>query len=111
MYNELISLFNLFGESEEYKPLRTFSKSEDDKYIIMAEVPGIPKEQLNVEYKNGNLVISAEYDQEFRKGKYKATYRIDGIDEEGIEAKTVDGVLTVLLPKKKEEQIKKIEIK
>ena len=108
-------LFNWEPEIWDAKPLRTFSKSEEGKYVVTAEVPGINQDNLTVEYKDNILTITAEYNEKnestSRRGKYKANYRIENVDEEGIAAKINNGLLVVTLPKKKEEVPKKIEIK
>jgi len=122
MTKELVPFFGLFDSFiDEWepviwdaKPLTTYSKSLEDKYIIVAEIPGIPQDKINIEYKENMLNISAEYDEKnellTRKGKYKTSYRINGIDSEKIEASLTDGILTVSLPKAKSAIPKKIEI-
>lgn len=102
-------------------------KDEGDKYEVTANFPGVDKNDIDVSYDDGILTLSyeksEEKDDEEKKHDYKVrerffesasrSFRIDGIDESAIDAKLDAGVLTVMLPKKTEQEAatKKIEIK
>lgn len=89
---------------------------EDDKHFkLEVQVPGFSKEQLKLNLEKEVLTISAEREQEDRNeiGRYtrrefsshafSRSFRLpELIDADGIRADHVDGVLTVLLPKKAE---------
>lgn len=94
-----------------------------DAYVVSAHVPGVAKDELDVELNEGRLSISVdkrESDEDKQKNylhketsEYKATrgvYLKDAASE-GLTAKLADGVLTVRVPKQDEKQnITKISI-
>lgn len=95
-------------------------------YHIEADVPGFNKEDINIELNKGNLVITAEHNDEEHEedekkylrrertfyGKYQRSFYLGEVDEENIEASFKDGILKISIPKKPEENTKKmIEIK
>lgn len=98
-----------------------------DKYELHAEMPGIPKEQINIEVTPNNIEISAEYDEEKEnKDKnwihrerssvkyYRSFETPEEVKVDDIEAEFNDGILKVILPKIKpeiEKKSKKIKIK
>ena len=95
---------------------------KDEKgYTIELDIPGVQKESLNITYEKEYLTVSAQRKLEEDKNKkylckerstsFKRTFLIRGIDEDGITAKYVDGVLTVYLPlKEKVDGVKKVVI-
>jgi len=83
-----------------------------DDYVIFAEIPGVPRDQVKVQYENGLLTLSGEkkihekhdserfYKVERTCGSFSRSFRIgDEIDADNIKAKFEDGVLAVSLPK------------
>lgn len=95
-------------------------------YHIEADIPGFNKEDINVEFSKGNLVITAEHTEEEHKdddkkylrrertfyGKYQRSFYLGDVDETNIEASFNNGILEITIPKKPEESDKKmIEIK
>ncbi|WP_461613121.1 heat shock protein Hsp18 [Clostridium sp. Marseille-QA1073] len=100
-------------------------KEDEKSYVIEADLPGIKKEDISVEYNNGYLTISAKREElvedkkdnyvrkERSYGTFKRSFYVDDIDEDNIDAKFDNGVLNIVLPKLndgKTEQ-KRIEIK
>jgi len=101
--------------------------SENDKeYLITAEIPGVNKEDINIEVNEGNITIS--YKKEMKKeekndkvhfsyieyGEFSESINFNNkeVDFDNIEAKYENGVLTIKLPKIQENtKIKKITIK
>lgn len=94
---------------------------DKEKYVIRAELPGMKKEEISIEFVNGTLVISGARKVEEKQGKTvretsetyfnRAVDLPDDIDRDKIEARYEDGVLTVTIPKKEEAKPKQIEIK
>ncbi|MEV6329984.1 Hsp20/alpha crystallin family protein [Streptomyces sp. NPDC051909] len=93
-------------------------EEEENAYIVRAELPGIPAENLNIELDGSELHISGELTEE-RPGKVlsrrsgKFAYRTtlpSAIDSDDIDADLSDGVLTVRIPKTEEAKRRKIEI-
>ena len=94
----------------------------DDAWIVEAEVPGVGRADINVELRDSELVITGEVKQKERKGVLRRQTRRTGqfeyrvtlpgqADEEHIEAKLHDGVLTVRVPKAQSAQARRIEVK
>ncbi len=70
---------------------------EDNQVKIVAEVPGVRKEDINLTVRNNKLVIKV--DTETRK-YYKELSVPEDVDAENAKATYNNGVLEVLLPKK-----------
>lgn len=83
-------------------------EDKDSHYVMSFDVPGIPKENLDIEVVNGQLRISGERKSEKKEGDYSEKRygryeRImslpEGVSEEDIEANYENGVLSVAVPK------------
>ena len=97
----------------------------DNKYEVKAELPGVKKEDIKLDYKNGYLVISAKKEDEhdekkdnyIRKecsyGEFSRSFYFDNVEQDKISAKFENGILKVTLPKKakKEDKTTSISIK
>ena len=86
-----------------------------DNYFLDLAVPGLKKENFNINLENDTLTISAEHNteneskdenytrKEFSYSSFKRTFTLpELVDEANIRAKYEDGVLTVQLPKREE---------
>jgi len=98
-----------------------------DKYEMCVEMPGIPKEDINIEVTPNAIEISAEHeesnedkDKNFLRRERSTTsfYRSLELPEElktdNIDAELVDGILKITLPKlepTKKKKSKKVKIK
>ncbi|KAG9292403.1 hypothetical protein G9A89_015273 [Geosiphon pyriformis] len=93
-----------------------------ENYVVNAELPGIPKENINVDIRENVLHISGESkaDQKYKEGKTHIQERCYGnyaraiplpsnIKSEEITAKFEDGILEVNIPKA-ENAVKKISV-
>ena len=93
---------------------RTDTREDDDKFIMESELPGFDKEDITVDLNGNSLTLKAEHKaetEESKKGKYirrersygsyERTFDIAGIDTENITADYKNGILTMVLPKKK----------
>ncbi len=106
--------------------LPAVNEREDEKaYYLEIDLPGVKKEDINVEVKDNILRISGE--RKFKKeeedkgykrvesffGKFERSFTLPAdADAEKIEAKAEDGVLTIVIPKvEQKENTKKIAIK
>ena len=96
---------------------------KDGKYYLKAELPGINKEDINVEVKDGYVTVSGKkeetsekkdtdyYLKETKSGSFSRSFRLyNKVDEDKIEANYKDGVLTVIIPYAETKERKKIEI-
>jgi len=99
---------------------------KDKEYEITAELPGMDESNIDVKFADGLLTIKGEkkeekeeknkdyYLSERRYGSFQRSFPVpESVDANKIEAKFVNGVLTVKLPKSPEAQKneKKIAIK
>ena len=99
-------------------------KERDGEYVVVADIPGAKKEDIDVTLENGILTISAETKSETeekegerllrrerRYGKYVRSLRLGTqIDEKNVKANYKDGVLELILPKAEEVKPKKITV-
>ncbi len=98
--------------------MRTDIAETDDGYELIIDLPGFSKDNVTVELKDAYLTISAqtasEIEDEDEKGTYVRKERFNGscsrsfyvgdeIEEDDIKAKFADGVLSISVPKKKED--------
>jgi len=87
------------------------------------ELPGVKKDEITLEFKDGVLALSGEKKQESseeetryftrerRKGTFNRSFRIgDGYDPTSVTAKQADGILTVTITKKEEAKPLSIEV-
>lgn len=116
-------LFNTFNnDAKQFQS--TFSPQfevieREDTTFISADLPGVKKDDLNIEFKEGHLILSGERKgllkekdyTEKQYGSFKRTFKIPkSLDAQNIQAHFEDGVLTLALPKKEEEKAKEIKI-
>jgi HSP20 family protein len=94
----------------------------DSGLIIVMEMPGVARENVNVDLQNDVLRIEGQIDfskykgmepvyTEYDVGHYVRTFSLPSkIDREKIAAQLDDGVLTLTLPKVQEAQPRRISI-
>ena len=102
------------------------TRETDDAYYIEVDLPGVKKEDINIDVKDNVLTISGErkieeerkeddfYRVESVYGTFERSFTLpEDVDVDKIEAEAKDGVLTVKIPKAQsvEKTPKKIEIK
>ena len=114
-----------FSNFPDEQSIKTDISEKEDRYELKAELPGFSKDQIDISYENGMLIISGENNQvneeKDNEGKViqkersysnvKRMYSLNNIDEDNIEAKFEDGILSVDLPKTENSQRKLIDIK
>ena len=94
----------------------------DDAYIVEAEVPGVKRNDVNIEVVGNELTISGEIKEKERVGIVRRRTRRTGrfeyrvtlpaaVDSDKIDAKLDNGVLTVRIPKSERAQRRRIEVK
>ena len=109
------------GTSAWYPPVDILESK--DAYLIRAELPGMKKEDINLEFKEGALTLSGErkYDEPAAGVEYHRTERVTGkffrsfhlpltIKQEEMKATYRDGILEIHVPKADEAKPKKIAI-
>ena len=118
-------LESLLGElfRAEALPLRVDVRETAESYVVSAELPGVKKDQIEIEVEGNEVFIGAEVGaREAKDGaKWLRTERFQGrtarrfalpqeIDEGRADAKFADGVLELTLPKKAPAAGRKIAI-
>jgi len=109
------------AEAVAWSPLVDIEEA-DDAYVVEAELPGVKREDVNIELVGNELAISGELKQRERKGALRRQtrrtgrfeYRVglpDHVDSDNVEASLNDGVLTVRVPKSERAQRRKIEVR
>jgi HSP20 family protein len=97
-------------------------EEQDDAYVVEADLPGVKREDVNIELVGNQLTITGEIKEKERKGVLRKRtrrvgrfeYRVtlpDQVDAEKIEAKLNEGVLSVRVPKTERAQRRRIEVK
>ena len=128
-FNQIFNGINTHDSNKLYNSIwqPAFDITEDNKnYYISLDLPGINKKDINLSISNDLLVISgfresgAEHNDDYSKfnqvsyGKFeKSFYLPDNTNQNKVNAKMNNGVLTLTLGKRKEvsDDIKKILIK
>lgn len=97
-------------------------KETEDSYLVEADLPGVPKEAIDIDYNNGYLTITAKRDdtvedkkenyvrRERHYDEFKRSFYVDNVGESKIDASFKDGVLKVTLPKQEKGQTPKRKI-
>jgi HSP20 family protein len=119
LWNRMGQLFESGGRGPEGWVPAVETEETDDAYLVRAELPGMKRDDVDVELRGNELRITGEVTEEtsgqtlrHRRGKfaYRATLPSDA-DAEKIDAELADGILTVRLPKAAQAQTRKVEIK
>ena len=97
---------------------------KDNEYHVEMALPGFKKDEIKVECNKGNLVVTAEKEEETENkdkkylrrersyGKYSRSFYLGDIEEDGINAEFSNGTLHITVPKVDENKDKKyIDIK
>lgn len=94
-----------------------------DNYVINAELPGLTKDQINIDVNDNTLTIKGEkkFEEKVEKDNYVRVERSygtfsrsfvlsDNVNTEGITANYKEGILELTLPKKEEAKPKEIKV-
>jgi HSP20 family protein len=109
------------GNGGVWVPLADIEET-DDAWVIEAELPRVDRDDVNVELRDNELIISGEIKEKERKGVLRRRTRRTGEfeyrvtlpghpNEEGIQADLRDGILTVRVPKAEQERPRRIDVK
>lgn len=122
LFGDPLKLDVLMAEDVSFSPAVEISET-DTEILVTAELPGIRRENVDIEIENNVLSLSGEK-QEEREEKKKETYVYERsygsfrrsftlpapVDEENVKAEFSDGVLRIHLPKLHKSHGRKISI-
>ena len=132
LQNRLNAIFQDFGRPEaasESLAAGNFVPAVDvyedaQKLVLKLEVPGIPKEALDIRVEGRTLTVKGErkfgneekeehfHRIERRFGSFERGFALpNSVDVENVEAQVTDGVLSISLAKKAEAKPKQIQVK
>jgi HSP20 family protein len=130
LQREVDSLFDRFfdragegdGSSAMWAP-QTDLMETDDAFQLRLDVPGMSKDDIDINLQNGTLTVSGERTSERTDegeeyvrverafGTFHRTFSLpDAVDEENIQATYENGVLSIHVPKTEESSRRQIEI-
>ena len=131
LYDRMGQLLNMaFGDmpfrqmqvmNAPWVPLADVSET-DDAYTVEVELPGVRRDQINVELSDRELVISGEIPEpeeeggqrrrrSRRTGRFEFRTMLPGeVSPDGVSATLSDGVLSVKIPKAEEAKPRRIEV-
>lgn len=100
---------------------RTNISETDDAYVFSLEMPGLTREDIEVNLEGDTLVVKGRKEtkqeekgalrREYHSTSFERTFSVgEGIDREKVKAKMENGVLTVTLPKAAERLGRKIDV-
>jgi HSP20 family protein len=103
-----------------WSPLADVSET-DDAYSVHVELPGISRDQIDVQLMDRELVVSGEINEQ-ENGKRRRSSRRTGrfeyqtvlpgdVKPDEVSAELADGVLTVTVPKSEAAKSRQIEVK
>ena len=117
-----------FRDTDLGSDLGTFAPSFDiketgDGYVFAADLPGVRREDLDINLTGNRLTIAGKREAESRRegenyfasertfGNFSRTFTLpEGVDASAVKAEMKDGVLTLTVPKVPEVQPRKITI-
>ncbi len=103
-------------------PVNMDITEDDGSFSILAEVPGMNKDDIKISVKDNLLTISGERtksDDDAAKvvwseryfGRFARSFKLpDSIDKSGVSADYKNGLLSITIPKKEEAQPKEIAV-
>ncbi len=121
-YDLVNEMNNLFYNDGGYKSFPIDIIEGENSYLVIAEIPGVNKEDIHITFDDGEMTITAKQNVEKNK-KYlirerhpmtlKRTVSFGEIDEEKMSAKYENGLLYITIltkaPEKKEKKTITIE--
>ncbi len=129
--DEISSILNrrfddMYPEDTDALSMPLELKDRKGEYIVRAELPGVKKEDLDIDFNNHYLTIKAkkveekeEQEEAYKKSEFsygefsRSVYLPQEVDVDKIDAKLEHGILHIDIPKmeKEHDKVKKITIK
>lgn len=111
-FDDFFNNFDRFGLTNTgINAFRTDIKETENEYIVLAELPGVNKENINIEVDENYMTITAVNDEiieeeknnyirkERRSGRFQRSFNISDVKADEIRAKYENGILEIVLPK------------
>ncbi|HVM05642.1 MAG TPA: Hsp20/alpha crystallin family protein [Acidimicrobiales bacterium] len=97
-------------------------EESDDAFTVEIELPGVRKDDLDIEVAGRRLTVTGERKERQRVGILRRRERVVGrfhyevvlpadVEEDGVEARLDDGVLTIRLPKPVNDRPRRIQVR
>lgn len=96
---------------------------DEEKYTIKAALPGVEKDDIDIQVSENSVSISGErkyenkieqenlYRSEFSYGKFQRTFQLEKtVDAKNVKAELKNGLLTIALPKTTIEKEKTVKV-
>ena len=122
-FDEIWPAMSHFGETFEDRSPRMDVVDEGDEILVRVELPGVKKDDLDVNLTGQTLTVKGErrheekttegeyFRAEIAQGAFKRTIRLpEEVDYEKVKAKFIDGELEVHLPKAHKEPRHTIDV-
>ena len=104
--------------------LRVNISETPENYSLVAEVPGLKEDNIDIESKDGILTLKGHQEtkeksegktyrvREFSERRFERSFKLgDTVDSDNISAQLKDGLLSVTIPKREEAKPKTVKIK
>jgi HSP20 family protein len=113
------NFFRSFFEPYQYGmqgQMKVDIKDNEKEYVIEADLPGIDKNDVQVELKNDILTIAVQQNsakeeerenyicRERRTSSMSRSFKVDNVEAKDVKAKFDNGVLSITLPKSEKER-------
>lgn len=122
----LTDFFKNFGELStnwSASDFKTDIRENENEYVVQAELPGVNKDNINIELNDDYMTITATNNEviedendnyirrERRTGSFQRSFYIKDVKADEIDASYNDGILEIKLPKKNPgKRVRKIDI-
>jgi HSP20 family protein len=104
----------VWDDESRFGGFRVDLKDTKDAYILSAEMPGLEKDDIDINADDNTLTISAHYDEnseqkddegnyvhrERHAGAFSRSFTLENMAENEVTAEMASGILTVRCPKK-----------
>ncbi len=107
MYEGRIGFGSSFGGESEHSGINLSLDADDDGYVVLADIPGFEKEEIDLRYEDGSLSVEASHEtseesdastRRHTRHVYERIHVPGDVIEEEITASYHNGVLEVRLP-------------
>lgn len=99
--------FKTFSEYD----VETYQEPTETELKMFLYFPGVKKSNIDISVNSNILTVEAKEKLGYKNWKYKNSWRIgSGLDLEKISSRYEDGVLEIIIPKVKEQNVRKIVV-